>query len=80
MGDTSRGFDAGAAGRSSGGRAVFQVERGRATDVELAAVTVVLLCLLTAAGEDPEPEGGSPTPRWRPGWAPAAYRSPHCWR
>jgi len=63
---------------------VLRVERGRATDAEVAALAAVL-CALRAApdggadgGADAERAPGVPS--WRPELAPAAYRSPYCWR
>ena len=61
-------------------QAVLRVERGRATDVELAAVTVVLFSVLAARGEDTEWEQTPDVPPWRPERAPAAYRSPYSWQ
>ncbi|MFG1809729.1 acyl-CoA carboxylase subunit epsilon [Streptomyces sp. NPDC049040] len=80
MGDTDCGFDDGDADRTSGAHAVLQVERGRATDAELAAVTVVLFSLLAAAGEETDAGRSPEVPRWRPERASAAYRSPYDWR
>ncbi|WP_225839679.1 acyl-CoA carboxylase epsilon subunit [Streptomyces sp. NK08204] len=80
MGDTDRRFDGGGAGPTSSAHAVIRVDRGRATNEELAAVTLVLLSLLAAQGEA---AGAGPTPavpQWRPERARAAYRSPYNWR
>ncbi|MGQ4490227.1 acyl-CoA carboxylase subunit epsilon [Streptomyces sp. 372A] len=55
----------------------LRVERGRATDEELAALTVVLLALRADAGglRDEAPAGSAP------GWsAEPAYRAPRSWR
>ncbi|MFF4020787.1 acyl-CoA carboxylase subunit epsilon [Streptomyces sp. NPDC001843] len=59
--------------------AVLRVERGQATDEELAAVTVVLYSLL-AQGVDADAEQASDVPLWRPERAAAAYRSPYSWQ
>ncbi|MBD9704640.1 acyl-CoA carboxylase subunit epsilon [Streptomyces caniscabiei] len=61
-------------------QAVLRVERGRATDAELAAVTVVLFSVLAARGEDAGEEQTPDVPPWRPERAPAAYRSPYSWQ
>jgi hypothetical protein len=80
MGDTDCGFDDRETGATSGVDAVLQVEGGRATDAELAAVTVVLFSLLAVRGEDTG-EGLIPdVPQWRAEQAPDAYRSPYSWR
>ncbi|OKJ67457.1 acyl-CoA carboxylase subunit epsilon [Streptomyces sp. CB02460] len=55
----------------------LRIERGRATEEELAALTVVLLALRADAGgqRDEAPAGRAP------GWSPApAYRAPRSWR
>lgn len=80
MGDTYRGFDQAGAGPTSSARALLRVERGRATDAELAAVAVVLLSLLADRGEETGAGRRPGVPRWRPERVPAAYRSPHSWR
>ena len=61
-------------------RTVLQVERGRATDAELAAVTVVLFSLLAAQADDTDAGPAPDVPQWRPERAPDAYRSPYHWR
>ncbi|SEE80268.1 Acyl-CoA carboxylase epsilon subunit [Streptomyces sp. 2131.1] len=55
----------------------LRIERGRATEEELAALTVVLLALRAGAGEQPEgdPAGGSK--RWS---RQPAYRAPRSWQ
>ncbi|MEV0323692.1 acyl-CoA carboxylase subunit epsilon [Streptomyces sp. NPDC050658] len=63
------------------GAALLRVERGRATEEELAAVAVTLLSLAARrAGEgggDAEPPGAGP---WREAGDAGAYRAPHSWR
>ncbi|OAH10887.1 acyl-CoA carboxylase subunit epsilon [Streptomyces jeddahensis] len=59
----------------------LRIERGRADEEELAAVTVVLCSVL--AGRDAADDGQEPpdVPSWRqPERSGAAYRSPYCWR
>ncbi|MGW0771451.1 acyl-CoA carboxylase subunit epsilon [Streptomyces sp. NPDC002676] len=80
MGDTDRRFDDGGAGPTSSPHAAIRVHRGQATHEELAAVTVVLLSLLAAQGEDAGTGHAPAVPRWRPERARAAYRSPYNWR
>ncbi|MFD4260840.1 acyl-CoA carboxylase epsilon subunit [Streptomyces sp. NPDC058534] len=69
-----------------GARALaLRIERGRAGDQELAALTAVLCAVLArraqaarqaqAAGQ--EPPG---VPSWRPERPRAAHHPPHCWR
>jgi len=62
--------------------AVLRVERGRATDEELAAVTVLVMAMLAAqsedAGAEAEPTGDAPL--WRPEQSAAVYRSPFSWQ
>lgn len=55
----------------------LRIERGRATEEELAALTVVLLALRADAdGQRAEVPVGS-----APGWSPEpAYRAPRSWR
>ncbi|MFG2359335.1 acyl-CoA carboxylase subunit epsilon [Streptomyces sp. NPDC048521] len=80
MGDTDRKVDQGGAGPVSGVHAVLRVERGRATEAELAAVTAVLFSLLADRGDDTGAVRNPGVPRWRPERAPAAYSSPYSWR
>ncbi|MEU0007136.1 acyl-CoA carboxylase subunit epsilon [Streptomyces sp. NPDC006314] len=80
MGDTDRGCDQAGAGPTGSAHTLLRVERGRATDAELAAVTVVLLSLLADHGEDTGAGRHPGVPRWRPERLPAAYRSPYSWR
>ncbi|MFB7657719.1 MULTISPECIES: acyl-CoA carboxylase epsilon subunit [unclassified Streptomyces] len=63
----------------------LRIERGRAGDQELAALTAVLCAVLARrehaahrvrdAGQEPP---GAAT--WRPESPRAAHRPPHCWR
>ncbi|MEW2393545.1 acyl-CoA carboxylase subunit epsilon [Streptomyces venezuelae] len=66
---------------TDGGTALLRVERGRASDEELAAVAVTLFSLV--AGR-PVGEAHSGPPRrveaWRPLESARAYRAPHSWR
>ncbi|MFE7853218.1 acyl-CoA carboxylase subunit epsilon [Streptomyces sp. NPDC057403] len=58
-------------------RALFRVERGHPDDVELAALTTVLLAL-SALGAEPGEAGAAVGVRW---WRrPDAYTSPGSWR
>lgn len=59
---------------------VLRIERGCASDEELAAVTVVLCSLLPGQGEESGYEQARDVPPWRPERAGAAYRSPYGWR
>ena len=64
MGDTDRGKPA------------LRVERGTATEEELAALTVVLLAL-RARPVDARPRAATAARWWR--W-PGSYRGPHDWQ
>ncbi|MCX4696853.1 acyl-CoA carboxylase subunit epsilon [Streptomyces sp. NBC_01408] len=67
-------------GVSGGEKFALRVERGRASDEELAAVTVVLCSVLAGRSEE-WGEGEPPdAPSWRPERASTAYRSPFSWR
>lgn len=79
MVDTQRRLDRGA-GPAGGTQAVLRVERGRATEAELAAVTVVLFSMLAARGDDVRERQRPEVPRWRPERAARTYRSPYHWR
>ncbi|MES4888806.1 acyl-CoA carboxylase subunit epsilon [Streptomyces sp. NPDC096012] len=74
------GFAPGGSGPTGGAHALLRVERGRATDAELAAVTVVLLSLMADQSEDTGVRRSPGAPRWRPERVAAAYRSPYSWR
>ncbi|MFD5877016.1 acyl-CoA carboxylase subunit epsilon [Streptomyces sp. NPDC060322] len=64
-----------------GAGTVVRVERGRADDEELAAVTVVLLSLLAGRTEQGAAEAERPdTVRWRRWDRSAAFRGPHSWQ
>ncbi|MFE4263148.1 acyl-CoA carboxylase subunit epsilon [Streptomyces sp. NPDC056883] len=67
-------------GVSGGAKFALRVERGRASDEELAAVTVVLCSVLAGRGEERGEREPPEAPLWRPGQAEAAYRSPHSWQ
>ncbi|MFJ5549833.1 acyl-CoA carboxylase subunit epsilon [Streptomyces sp. NPDC093225] len=58
----------------------FRVERGSASDEELAAVTVVLCSLLAARDEEAGDDQSPDAPLWRPERPSAGYRSPYSWR
>ncbi|MCF3136757.1 MULTISPECIES: acyl-CoA carboxylase subunit epsilon [Streptomyces] len=62
------------------GETVLRIERGRATDVELAAVAIVLCAMLAGRGESDGDEQKPNVPLWRPERDAAAYRSPYNWR
>ncbi|MFI1676454.1 acyl-CoA carboxylase subunit epsilon [Streptomyces sp. NPDC020607] len=64
------------------GSVLFRVERGRASDVELAAVAVTLMSLAAGRPRDGgrAPRGPGRTAAWRPREFAAAYRAPHSWR
>ncbi|WP_331741958.1 acyl-CoA carboxylase subunit epsilon (plasmid) [Streptomyces sp. NBC_00726] len=55
----------------------LRVERGRATEEELAALTVVLLALRAEAGGRPDEAPAGRVPGWSPG---PVYRAPRSWR
>ncbi|MCS0606468.1 acyl-CoA carboxylase subunit epsilon [Streptomyces sp. LP11] len=59
---------------------VLRVERGRATQEELAAVTVVVFSLLAARGEDAGAGQETGAPSWRTGRTGQDYRSPYSWQ
>ncbi|WP_331742336.1 acyl-CoA carboxylase subunit epsilon (plasmid) [Streptomyces sp. NBC_00876] len=63
-------------GDSDRAEAALRIERGRATDEELAALTVVLLAL---RADDPEQEGYpiSGFPQWS---RQLSYRAPRSWQ
>ncbi|MGW7386097.1 acyl-CoA carboxylase subunit epsilon [Streptomyces sp. NPDC054794] len=69
-------------GDSGTGSSALRIERGRATDEELAAVTVVLISILAAQAEGEEGTQGesSGAPQWRPERSVAGYRSPYSWQ
>ncbi|MEU3902075.1 acyl-CoA carboxylase epsilon subunit [Streptomyces sp. NPDC045251] len=56
---------------------VLRVERGRASEEELAALTAVLLALRARGRAEPEPE---PTLDWNWWTSPKSYASPDSWR
>ncbi|WP_055569883.1 acyl-CoA carboxylase epsilon subunit [Streptomyces atriruber] len=62
--------------------ALLRIERGQASDEELAALAVTLLSL--AAGRPPGGPGTGtarrPADAWRPPEHARAYRAPHSWR
>lgn len=55
----------------------LRIERGQASDEELAALTVVLLALCTEAQED---EAGRPVSGSRWWRRPHSYRAPRSWQ
>ncbi|WP_327309945.1 acyl-CoA carboxylase subunit epsilon (plasmid) [Streptomyces sp. NBC_01298] len=67
-------------GVPGGEKFALRIERGRASDEELAAVTVVLCSVLTGHGESRGEQEPSDVPSWRPERAVADYRSPYSWR
>jgi hypothetical protein len=59
---------------------LVRVEKGQASDEELAAVTALLLA---RAARGPEPDGGGPARSaapWRRLERAVAYRAPHSWQ
>ncbi|MER7779665.1 acyl-CoA carboxylase subunit epsilon [Streptomyces sp. NPDC096191] len=59
----------------------LRIERGRADEEELAALTAVLFAVLTGRNAETavqEPPGVPPWPR--PERSGSVYRSPYCWR
>ncbi|MFG2603385.1 acyl-CoA carboxylase subunit epsilon [Streptomyces sp. NPDC048514] len=74
------GFARGGAAPTGGAHTLLRVERGRATDAELAAITVVLFSLLADQGADASVRRSPDVPRWRPERVSAAYSSPYSWR
>lgn len=67
-------------GVSDSGKLALRIERGWASDEELAAVTVVLCSALAARGEEGGEEMSPDIPRWQPERSTAAYRSPYSWQ
>ncbi|MFG2503305.1 acyl-CoA carboxylase subunit epsilon [Streptomyces sp. NPDC048441] len=63
-------------GNPDSGQAVLRLERGQASDEELAALTVVLLSLCR---DDAEPGEGRPLngSRW---WKGSGYSAPRSWQ
>jgi hypothetical protein len=61
---------------------VLRVERGKAAEEELAAVTVALLCLLARRTQDGDRgrRTAGPVSSWRRWERMAAYRSPRSWQ
>ncbi|WP_217142480.1 acyl-CoA carboxylase subunit epsilon [Streptomyces sp. AC627_RSS907] len=58
----------------------LRIERGCASDEELAAVTVVLYSLSARWGDEAGAEEGPDVPLWQPERSATAYRSPYSWR
>lgn len=67
-------------GEADTGKHELRIERGRASDEELAAVTVVLYSVLAARGEEEDDEASPDVPLWRPERSATVYRSPYSWR
>lgn len=67
-------------GDSITGMPVLRIERGRASDEELAAVTVVLCSVLACRDEESGDPESPNVPLWRPERSAPVYRSPHNWR
>ncbi|MGF1430178.1 acyl-CoA carboxylase epsilon subunit [Kitasatospora sp. LaBMicrA B282] len=65
---------------SETGNLALRVERGRASDEELAVVVAVLHAVLAGRGESDGDREASEVPRWRPELAAQTYRSPYHWR
>ncbi|MFF4044696.1 MULTISPECIES: acyl-CoA carboxylase subunit epsilon [unclassified Streptomyces] len=62
------------------GKLAFRVERGRASDEELAAVTVVLCSVLAGRDAEGDDVESPDVPLWQPERSSAVYRSPYSWR
>ncbi|MDI3405850.1 acyl-CoA carboxylase subunit epsilon [Streptomyces cavernicola] len=61
--------------------ALLRIERGHATEEELAAIAVTLLSLAAARSEpDGEESGGQCTVRWSRRERTRSYQAPHSWR
>ncbi|MGW7081812.1 acyl-CoA carboxylase subunit epsilon [Streptomyces sp. NPDC054871] len=64
--------------------ALLRIERGQATEEELAAVAVTLLSLAAGQRETEEDEeeesGGRSVALWRRRERTSAYQAPHSWR
>ncbi|MFF4402730.1 acyl-CoA carboxylase epsilon subunit [Streptomyces sp. NPDC001480] len=60
------------------GRFAVRVERGQASEEELAALAIVLLTRYSHGRTNSRGTAPAGTPRWRNG--PQAYRAPHSWR
>lgn len=66
---------------AGGGQALLRIERGQATEEELAAVAVALFSLVRGRGGPRAGDGGRrPGVLWRPGRWAGLYRAPHSWR
>ncbi|MEU1406472.1 acyl-CoA carboxylase subunit epsilon [Streptomyces sp. NPDC005728] len=55
--------------------APIRVEKGEATEEELAAIAVLLLSRTALAGSGPEPSSPGTT-----SWRPPAFHAPHSWQ
>ncbi|MFI5867056.1 acyl-CoA carboxylase subunit epsilon [Streptomyces sp. NPDC051546] len=64
---------------SDTGKFALRIERGSASEEELAVLTVVV-CSVLAQREDAGEEEPPGVPRWRRDRAGAAYCSPYHWR
>lgn len=64
---------------SDTGKLALRIERGSASEEELAALTVVL-CSVLAQREEVGEEELPDLPLWRRERSSAAYRSPYHWR
>ena len=62
------------------GKFALRIERGSASDEELAALTVVLCSVLPGLGEESGDQTSPNTPLWRPERADEGYRSPYSWQ
>ncbi|MEV8309130.1 acyl-CoA carboxylase subunit epsilon [Streptomyces flavidovirens] len=67
-------------GDSDTGKLALRIERGQASDEELAAVTVVLCSVMAGRGGEGGEEESPDVPLWRPERSAAAYRSPYSWQ
>lgn len=65
---------------SDAGVLELKIERGSASDEELAAVTLVLCSVIAGRGAEEGDEGSPETPLWQPEKSSSSYRSPYSWR
>ncbi|MEV7217423.1 acyl-CoA carboxylase subunit epsilon [Kitasatospora cineracea] len=67
-------------GGSETGMLALRVERGRASDEELAVVMAVLWSAVAGRGAPPDGAETPNVPLWRPERPVVAHRPPHNWR
>ncbi|MFJ9409511.1 acyl-CoA carboxylase subunit epsilon [Streptomyces sp. NPDC101393] len=64
----------------AGDRTLLRVERGQASEEELAAVAVSLFSLLVRREEGPDDDGQRAVARWQRWERAQPYRAPHSWK